>query len=143
MSAMAPVPKNSPLMTAWEAYKGTEDYANTRRWAKHDEHVDGSLWAAFSTGFQNAALTPEHQESWQADVNELAAARRVADAPQSETPPSGTAKVPVEHTMLMRHHFWRAYHSSAKQGHVLFQDAYRAMLAAAPSQSGNEEKSNG
>ena len=61
----------------------------------------------------------------------------VRAAPLSETAPSGTAKVPVEHTMLMRHHFWRAYHSSAKQDHVLFQDAYRAMLAAAPSPDGN------
>ena len=51
MSAMAPVPKDDPLMIAWEAYKATDEYANTRHWALKDAHVDGSLWAAFSEGF--------------------------------------------------------------------------------------------
>lgn len=45
------VPKDHPLMVAWTAYKDTEDYANTRRWAAHDAHVDGSLWAAFERGW--------------------------------------------------------------------------------------------
>jgi hypothetical protein len=54
MSAESPVPSDHPLMKAWTAYKATEDYANSRRWAAHDEHRDGSLWAAFMEGW-NAA----------------------------------------------------------------------------------------
>ena len=54
--AMTPEPKDSPLMKAWEAYKVTDDYANTRKWAYYNngEHVDGSLWASFSEGFRAA-----------------------------------------------------------------------------------------
>ncbi|HEU4344033.1 MAG TPA: DUF2829 domain-containing protein [Candidatus Binatia bacterium] len=51
MPTETPIPKDHPLMVAWEAYKATPDYANTRKWASHDEHVDGSLWAAFSQGW--------------------------------------------------------------------------------------------
>ncbi|MDD2775551.1 MAG: hypothetical protein PHU06_06320 [Gallionella sp.] len=40
-----------PGMVAWTAYKTTDDYAYTKRWAKHSEHVDVSLWSAFSQGF--------------------------------------------------------------------------------------------
>lgn len=54
MSAMTPVSKDHPLMRAWEAYKQTEDYANTRRWAAHEAHVEGSLWAAFERGWRAA-----------------------------------------------------------------------------------------
>jgi hypothetical protein len=52
MNVMAPVPPDSPLMIAWELYSATEAYANTRRWALHDQHVDGSLWAAFHEGWR-------------------------------------------------------------------------------------------
>lgn len=48
---MAPVPKDDPLMRAWEAHKQTEDYANSKKWAAHEQHVDGSLWALFSAGW--------------------------------------------------------------------------------------------
>jgi len=51
---MTPVPKDHPLMIAWDAYKATEDYANTRTWAGIPAHVDGSLWAAFEQGFRAA-----------------------------------------------------------------------------------------
>ena len=52
--AMQPVPKDSPLMKAWEEYKASADYANSCKWARHasDEFVDGSLWAAFAEGFR-------------------------------------------------------------------------------------------
>lgn len=49
---MSPVPKDHPLMIAWEAYKATEDYANSRTWAAIPAHVDGSLWSAFERGFR-------------------------------------------------------------------------------------------
>lgn len=52
MSAMMALPKDDPIMLAWEVYKITPEYANSRNWAKHDEHLDGSLWAAFLSGYQ-------------------------------------------------------------------------------------------
>lgn len=55
MSTQAPLPKNHPLVIAFEKYKATPEYANTRRWALHDAHVDGSLWAAFSAGRESQA----------------------------------------------------------------------------------------
>lgn len=51
MSTQAPVPKDHPLMIAWEAYKSSDDYRNTKRWAAHPEHIEGCLWAAFVSGF--------------------------------------------------------------------------------------------
>lgn len=63
MSTMTPVPENHPLMVAWNAYKLTEDYANTLRWAVRSEHTEGSLWAAFEQG-------------WRAREVEVDAARR-------------------------------------------------------------------
>lgn len=51
MTCSAPVPADHPLMTAWNAYKASEGYANTLRWAKEPAHTEGSLWAAFSAGF--------------------------------------------------------------------------------------------
>lgn len=38
-------------MIAWNDYKRTEDYQNIRKWALIEQHVDGSLWAAFSQGW--------------------------------------------------------------------------------------------
>ena len=58
MSAMTPADKNSPLVRAWEKYKSTDEYSNTRR-ALQEKHVDGSLWAAFSEGFTAAPLQNE------------------------------------------------------------------------------------
>jgi hypothetical protein len=46
------LPKNDPMMIAWESYVSLAEYKNTRSWAKHDEHVDGSLWAAFVAGWK-------------------------------------------------------------------------------------------
>lgn len=56
MTAQMPVPKDHPLMLEWNAYKLTESYANTRRWAGLPEHVDGSLWAAFEAGFKSGTF---------------------------------------------------------------------------------------
>lgn len=49
---MAPLPKDDPRIVAFEAYKRTDAYQNTRRWAQHPDHVDGSLWAAFLAGWE-------------------------------------------------------------------------------------------
>ena len=54
---MVQLPGDSPLMLAWNEYKRGPDYANTKNWATKPEHTDGSLWAAFSAGFN--ATQPE------------------------------------------------------------------------------------
>lgn len=51
MSDMQALPKDDPRIVAWQAYRLTEDYENTRRWALQEAHVDGSLWAAFIVGY--------------------------------------------------------------------------------------------
>jgi len=51
MRACAPT---EPIMKAWNEYKVSEDYANSKKWAAHPEHVAGALWAAFAKGFQEA-----------------------------------------------------------------------------------------
>jgi hypothetical protein len=61
--AMSPLPKDAPVMIAWEAYKVTDGYANTRNWALNEKHVDGSLWAAFLAGHEARTLSlPSDQE---------------------------------------------------------------------------------
>jgi hypothetical protein len=68
---------NDPLMIAWKAYQASAEYANTSRWAKHIQidavdadgllnikhpHVEGSLWAAFMTGYRAAQSEGEKRE---------------------------------------------------------------------------------
>lgn len=69
--AMQALPKDHPMMIAWEHYKATEDYANTKKWAcaarveDHDDlslvitypHTEGSLWGAFTAGYRAATAT--------------------------------------------------------------------------------------
>lgn len=50
--AMAPLTEDSPLLKAWKAWKRTDDFANIRRWALMEPHVDGSMWAAFMAGWK-------------------------------------------------------------------------------------------
>ncbi len=54
MNVMIAMPKDSPLMVAWETYKASDSYANARAWVEHEDHVDGSLWAAFEQGWRCA-----------------------------------------------------------------------------------------
>lgn len=67
-TVMTQVALDAPVMAAWNRYKRSDDYANTRRWAIEPEHVDGSLWAAFETGFRLAMKaaaslpSPEEQD---------------------------------------------------------------------------------
>ncbi len=61
MSAMTPTPKDSPLMREWENYTSTEEYHNSFRWAAHEEHRQGSMWAAFMAGF--LAANPDGAKS--------------------------------------------------------------------------------
>src|SRR5215813_4795445 len=55
MSTMTPVRDDDPRMKAWKVYSASDEYANTKKWALHAEHVEGSLWAAFIEGFAAAA----------------------------------------------------------------------------------------
>lgn len=57
MSDMRPLSKDDPRMKAWDAYKATADYRNTRTWAQQEGHVDGSLWAAFLEGWEAATAS--------------------------------------------------------------------------------------
>lgn len=52
MTCQTPMAKDDPRLVAWESFKQTEEFANARRWAAHDEHLDGSLWALFLAGWQ-------------------------------------------------------------------------------------------
>ena len=64
MTTMTPVPSDHPLMKAWTAYKQTEGYANTQMWARHPEHTEGSLWAAFEQGWharESATAEPKEE----------------------------------------------------------------------------------
>ena len=51
MTTEAPVPEHDPLMIAWREHQKTEDFANSKRWAAHPEHLQGSLWGVFMAGF--------------------------------------------------------------------------------------------
>lgn len=72
-----PLPKDSPIVRAWEEYRQTSDYANTRRWVLHPEHRDGSLWAVFMRGWQSAFAKPDDVERLRQHV---ASVRRAIDA---------------------------------------------------------------
>jgi hypothetical protein len=79
MSAMTPCPADHPLMIAWKAYQETDEYKNSKHWAltiapmlqvgdpeadrkryslmpieQREQHVQGSMWAAFMAGFAAA-----------------------------------------------------------------------------------------
>lgn len=54
MSLMAQVPTDHPLILAWNAHKATAEYENSKRWAQHAEHLEGSLWALFMAGWSAA-----------------------------------------------------------------------------------------
>jgi len=75
-----PIHNDHPLKKAWDAYRATEDYANSKGWAlqispmvqvddpdaerkrrheimpfdQRERHVEGTLWAAFLAGFSAA-----------------------------------------------------------------------------------------
>jgi hypothetical protein len=53
---------DDPRMIAWEKWKASEDFMNTRKWALKEAHVDGSLWAAFLAGWTSSSDTAERAE---------------------------------------------------------------------------------
>lgn len=82
---MSPTPKDHPMKKAWDAFKATEEFRNSRRWAltiapmiqagdpdaqrkrlslmpieQREQHVDGALWNAFVHGWRaNASLSAD------------------------------------------------------------------------------------
>lgn len=60
MPIEAPLPKDSPLIKAWEQYKSSEEYASSSRWLHHKEHRVGAMWAAFSAGWTAACVYHEN-----------------------------------------------------------------------------------
>jgi hypothetical protein len=56
MTTQTALPSNHPEMKAWERYKGTPNYANTKNWATDEKHTEGSLWAAFDEGYHAARI---------------------------------------------------------------------------------------
>lgn len=61
MSTMSPMPKDHPIMVGWEKYKSTEEFSNSKFWASKPEHVEGSLWAAYLQGQQDAIQSQQKQ----------------------------------------------------------------------------------
>lgn len=55
-TVMQQVKSDAPVMKAWNNYKAGDDFQNTRRWALHESHVNGSLWAAFYAGYFACAV---------------------------------------------------------------------------------------
>jgi len=55
MSTATALPKDDPRMIAWEQYKKSERYQNSKKWAAYPEHVEGSLWDAFLFGYESLA----------------------------------------------------------------------------------------
>jgi hypothetical protein len=46
------VAQDDPLMVSWKAYQQTDAFANSKKWAAHEQHIMGSLWAVFENGFR-------------------------------------------------------------------------------------------
>lgn len=64
-------------MREWENYTSTEEYQNSFRWAAHEEHRQGSMWAAFMAGF--LAVNPDGAKSDSANAK-LSQLRPLAEA---------------------------------------------------------------
>jgi hypothetical protein len=43
-----------PMLVAWKAYASGDAYKNSLKWAAFDEHREGSMWAAFTAGYEAA-----------------------------------------------------------------------------------------
>lgn len=71
---------DDPRMIAWNKYKETEEYSNTKGWAGYAQHVEGSLWAAFLVGWTMAghdsagaanSPSPEVRQAWEEGRDEV------------------------------------------------------------------------
>lgn len=46
-------------MIDWEKYQASDEYKNSFRWAAHEEHRQGSMWAAWLAGRQSAITSDQ------------------------------------------------------------------------------------
>ena len=94
MPTMTQVPADHPLMKAWKAYEQTEEFANTKKWATHPEHVQGSLWAAFLRGWMVAT---ERAAGLHESVDPASDAERL-----NKVPGAGAMGAVIEYRDLIR-----------------------------------------
>lgn len=59
------VTEDDPLMIAWNAHQQTDAFSNAKKWAAHEQHLDGALWAVFESGFRAGGKTV-HEANGQA-----------------------------------------------------------------------------
>lgn len=60
--AMTPCDPNDPMLIAFNQWKEAERYPICRQWALNPQHVDGSLWEAFTAGYNS---TRESRDAWE------------------------------------------------------------------------------
>ena len=67
MTAMTPLPHDHPMLMAWNKYKETAEFANTKHWVSlpnnsHNKglYIDCSLWASFMAGWNAAQDAASH-----------------------------------------------------------------------------------
>ena len=65
-------------MVAWNQHKQSDEYRNSKKWATHPEHVEGSLWAVFEAGFRAAT---ERAASLHEQVDSASDAERLRGIP--------------------------------------------------------------
>ena len=76
MTEMQALPDDHPKLKKWNRYKRTQEFTNARRWALHEKHLDGSLWAVFNEGFESG-IDIERQRTVER-IEQLEAALRSA-----------------------------------------------------------------
>ena len=70
MPTETPMPADHPIMQGWQAWRATEDGANSAKWAIEPQHTDGSLWSAYLAGWTNCAQQT-HRATLDADLVEI------------------------------------------------------------------------
>lgn len=70
LNTMTPVPPDDGRIIAWELYKTTGQYVNTKLWATLSEHTEGSLWAAFLEGWTACSeqAATEGEDDWKGSI---------------------------------------------------------------------------
>ena len=64
MPTETPVPKDHPLMIAWEKHKTTGEYASSLAWALREQHhVVGLMWNMFAAGWKARELLERFEQN--------------------------------------------------------------------------------
>lgn len=105
VEAAAPVATSDPLMLAWNEYKKSKEFANSKKWAvatNYDDgrpipsefrtsNLEGSMWAAFVAGFQHY---PKPDAGYDKLVERSVGAMAIAEGEE------GWQKIPIDCPML-------------------------------------------